>query len=273
MDKILVPIDFSEYSLYALEVAAQIAKKTEASIVILHMLGLSEAVLAKNDRQEHEEAKYYMNQAKKRFKPLLEEPFLKGIDVEIMLQNYTIFSELDQVAEENWVDLIVMGSHGNSGIGPFVVGSNTDKVIRTSRVPVLVIKRKHPSFDMDKMVFSTDLGEESIGAYRKAREFAERFSAELKVVFINLPNKDFKSTKEINKKIDVFRALASTDVVIDVSNDYSIGKGIMNFCERWDADLVIIPTRGRTGLVHFFRASIGEMLTKRSATPVLTIKI
>ncbi|AKA35926.1 universal stress protein [Flagellimonas lutaonensis] len=273
MNSILVPIDFSKHSLFALEAAAHLARQTNASILVLHMLGLSEAVLAKSETQEHQEAQYYMNLAKKRFRPLLEKPFLEGIEVEIMLQNYKIFSELDEIASEKGIDLIVMGSHGNGGIGTLVVGSNTDKVIRTSSVPVLVIKKEHSSFEIKKMVFSTHLGEETIDAYKKAKAFADTFAAQMEVVYINLPYHNFKSTKEIEKKIDVFKALAGGTIDVHVANDYSVGEGVMNFCERQGADLLVIPTHGRKGLVHFFKGSIGEKMAKRSTVPVLTIRI
>ena len=273
MNSILVPIDFSKHSLFALEVAAHLAKQTNARILMLHMLGLSEAVLAKSETQEHQEAQYYMDLAKKRFRPLLDKPFLQGIEVEIMLQNYKIFSEIDEIANENDVDLIVMGSHGDGGISTLVVGSNTDKVIRTASVPVLVIKKEHSSFEIKKMVFSTHLGEETIAAYKKAKGFADRFAAQMEVVFINLPHHNFKSTQEIEKKIDVFKALVGGSVNVKVVNDYSVGEGVMNFCENQNADLLVIPTHGRQGLVHFFKGSMAEKLAKRSTVPVLTIKI
>lgn len=110
MQRILVPIDFSDPSVHALEVAAQIAKAQGASIVMLHMLGLSEAVLTKNEEQEYKEAKYYLEQAKKRFKPLFDEAFLKGVDTKVIVQNYKDFKEVNKVAREQDIDLIVMGS-------------------------------------------------------------------------------------------------------------------------------------------------------------------
>ena len=81
MNRILVPIDFSEPSAYALEVAASIAKYQKAEIVVLHMLGLSEAVLNKDETQEYEEARYYMELARKRFQPFLDKPYLRHIKI------------------------------------------------------------------------------------------------------------------------------------------------------------------------------------------------
>ena len=116
MKRILVPVDFSKPSAHALHIAALIAKQLQAEIVVLHMLGISEAVLTKNEAQEYEEAKYYMNLARKRFKPFLKKPYLEDIKVREIIQNYKDFKELNKVAQEQHIDFIVMGSHGTSGI-------------------------------------------------------------------------------------------------------------------------------------------------------------
>ncbi|UWX54489.1 universal stress protein [Maribacter litopenaei] len=145
MKRILVPVDFSETSTHALEIAALIAKRQKAEIVVLHMLGLSEAVLTKNEIQEYEEAGYYMELAKKRFIPFLDKPYLKNIKIREIVQNYKIFKEFNTLAQEQKIDLIVMGSHGTSGISEVLVGSNTEKVVRTSNVPVLVVKMQNPN--------------------------------------------------------------------------------------------------------------------------------
>ncbi len=75
MKGILIPVDFSEHSEYALEVAALMAKKIEADLFILHMLGLSEAIFTKNESQEFMQAQYYMKLAKKRFDSFLDKPY------------------------------------------------------------------------------------------------------------------------------------------------------------------------------------------------------
>ena len=146
MKRILVPVDFSDHAGYALEVAAKLASKHNAEILILHMLGLSEAYLTKDESQEAAEAHYYMKLAKVRFDEFLNKPYLKEVKHSEMVQNYKIFSEVNQVAEEHKADLIVMGSHGRSGLGELFVGSNTEKVVRTSTIPVLVVKIRRPDF-------------------------------------------------------------------------------------------------------------------------------
>ncbi|WP_299535883.1 universal stress protein [Ulvibacterium sp.] len=278
MNKILVPIDFSECSAHALEVAATLAKDSGASILVLHMLGLSEAILTKNEAQEFMEAKFYMMLTKKRFAEFLDKDYLKAIKVNEMVQNYRIFEELNKVALEQNVDLIVMGSHGTGGLGKFFVGSNTEKVVRTSEVPVLVIKERISSLKMDKVVFACDFKIESVPAYHRAQQMFRPWSSKLYLVYINLPHAHFKSTQEIEQERDAFLRVAHHGDVpghiqITHRNDYSTEEGLYNYADELDADLIAIPTHGRRGLSHFFQGSIGEDLANRANLPVMTFKI
>ncbi len=67
-----------------------------------------------------------------------------------------LLTELLKSAEAHNADLIVMGSHGASGFQEMFIGSNTEKVVRNSDVPVLVVKREEPEFKADKFVFASD---------------------------------------------------------------------------------------------------------------------
>lgn len=274
MQHILVPVDFSQTSAYALEVAATIAKKQKATLSVIHMLGLSEAVLTKDETQEYDEAKYYMELAKKRFKDFLNKPYLKGLKVYEIVQNYKIFSELNNVAKEHKIDLIVMGSHGASGFSGFFVGSNTEKVVRTSDVPVLVIKEQMPDFNLNKILFGCNFDEENILAFKKAKQLAKLFSAAFKPIYINLPSEGFKSTLESEKHISDFLFKAGeSDTTVAIYNDYNVERGLFNYSQKNGIDAIAIPTHGRKGLSHFFVGSIGEDVANHATLPVLTIKI
>ncbi len=278
MNKILVPVDFSEHSEYALEVAATLAKKHRAEIVVLHMLGLSEAVFTKDDSQEFMEAQFYMKLSKKRFSEFLEKPYLKGIKVSETVQNYKIFSEIHNVAEEQDIDLIVMGSHGAGGLSEIFVGSNTEKVVRTSEVPVLVIKKKASDFKIEKVILGFDFQIENKNAYQKAIKLFNGMHAKIHLVQVNLPGLNFRSTTEIQEEIDKFLRVAHhgdlpPSVEIHKISDYSVESGIYNHARKVDADLIAVLTHGRSGLAHFFKGSIGEDLANHAQLPVMTFKI
>lgn len=174
MKKILVPVDFSKHSENALEVAASIAKKHNAEIVALHMMGLSDAVVTRNQSKEVFEAMYYMRLAETRFAELLDKDYLEGVTITDAVHNYTIFSEINDVAKEMEIDLIVMGSHGTTGLKEVFVGSNTEKVVRTSEIPVLVIKHQTTNFNPQLGVFACDFLENSIVPYTKAKRMFDR---------------------------------------------------------------------------------------------------
>ncbi len=279
MKKILVPIDFSEYSEYALQAAATIAKKQNAEIIVLHMLGLSEAVLTKNEGQEVAEAMYYMKLAEKRFATFLDKDYLKGIKVTETVQNYKIFSEINEVAHENDVDLVVMGSHGVSGLREEVfIGSNTEKVVRTSDIPVLVIKNPGDNFKMDEVVFACDFKMENLRPYHNAMKLFESLGANVHLLYVNLPGERFKSTNQMEDRVKefLFKADAGNLEVHDkvvYYSDYTVESGVFNYSNKIDADVIAIPTHGRRGLAHFFSGSIGEDIANHANKPVLTFKI
>ncbi len=276
MKKILVPIDFSEHANDALEVAAKIAKLQNASITVLHMLGLSEAILSKDESQDYQEAMYYMNMAKKRFKAFLDKPYLKGIEVHEIVQNYKIFGELNNVAREQHIDLIVMGSHGASGFNEFFTGSNTEKVVRTSDVPVLVVKHRRPEFVIKSILFACDFNDETILAFKNAKAFAANFSAKLALIYVNTPYQSFISSTEIEERISKFLFKAGEDnQEVNIYSDYSVEHGLMNASKKGDYDILAIPTHGRKPLSHFLLGSrsIGEDLANHANLPVLTFKI
>ncbi|WP_340202290.1 universal stress protein [Ascidiimonas sp. W6] len=277
MKKILVPVDFSEHSEYALEVAATIAKKYNAEITVLHMLGLSEAVLSREEASGLSEAVYYMKLAKQRFDSFLDKAYLKGIKIKELVQNYKVFSEINEAAMEQEIDLIVMGSHGTGGgINEIFIGSNAEKVVRTSKIPVLVIKQHISNLKLDNVVFACDFKPDSIKPYVNASTLFKKFGSKLHLLYINLPNESFKSTNEIEHRITEFltRADGNTNALKDVviRNDYTAESGIFKYGEKIGADLIAIPTHGRRGLAHFFYGSLGEDLVNHASIPVMTFR-
>lgn len=276
MKTILVPVDFSEYSEFALEVAASIANDKGANIIAVHMLGLSNAFLTKDESEEVYNAMYYMKLAKKRFKEFLNKPYLKDIEVIDTIRNYKDFSELNKVAKEFQADLIVMGSHGTSGFAEIFVGSNTEKVVRTSEIPVLVIKERMKDFNIKQVIYVSDLELESVGAYVKTRNFLLNFDCELEMLFVKLPEY-FHSTREMSDKYNKFLDATGLNELVPPEiryyDDYSLESGVFNYCKKHEEDVIIIPTHGRKGLSHFFYGSYGEDVVNHSTIPVLTMKI
>ncbi len=274
MKTIIVPIDFSEQSEYALKVAASLAKKHEAEILALHMLELNEAMISSSEGFHPEQTVFLLKLAEKRINEFLDKPYLKGVrKITPIIKHFKVFGEVNDVAQNHGADMIVMGSHGSDGLREIFVGSNAEKVVRHSDIPVLVIKDELEDFKVDNFVFACAFKEESLGAFHKAKDFAEKLKAKFHMVYINTPGDNFLSTKDAHEKISKFLEKAGVDHKVNIYNDYSVEKGVLNFSEGINADVVSIPTHGRKGLSHFFMGSIGEDIANHSKIPVITFKI
>lgn len=279
MKTILIPTDFSEHSGYALQVAASIAKKQNATLLVAHMVGIKDSILTNEESETALEAIFYMKLTEKRFADFLDKDFLEGVEVQQTVKKFKVFSEINEIAKENNVDLIVMGSHGSSGFQEVLVGSNTEKVVRSADIPVLVIKNPVKDFTMTNGVFASDYQTENVPAYKKAKQFFENFGAQMNLVYVNTPGSSFKSSKEIDNTLFTFFETAGEPAPLDkvnevsVFNEYTVEEGIFSYSQLVSADIISIPTHGRKGIAHFFSGSIGEDVANHAVIPVLTIKI
>ncbi|WP_299187818.1 universal stress protein [uncultured Aquimarina sp.] len=277
MKKIIVPIDFSKYSEYALETSAALAKKYNAQIIVIHMLELSEAVLSVSGTETQNETIFMLKLASKKFEEFLQKDYLEGIEIETIIKHHKVFDELDQVAKDIGADLIVMGSHGHSRQEGIFSGSNTAKVVRHSNVPVLIVKSKLTNVDFDKVVYATDFSEESIPAFKKALDLLSTMNSETTLLHVNLPYSNFQSTTEIKEQAKNFLEKADGNLnrlhTIEYISDYSVEAGILSYANNTNMDMIAMSTHGRTGLVHFFGGSISEDLVHHATLPVLAFKM
>ena len=274
MKRILVPTDFSKHAEYALKVAAQIAKRNDGEIFLLHMLELPSAGNdALSRAHDIPELMFFKNAAVSKLDDLMNSSYLDGVKISRIIQFEMAFEGIIKNGEAHNVDLIVMGSHGASGFQEMFIGSNTEKVVRNSNVPVLVIKREEDNFNASKFVFTSDFSEEIKKPFEKVVEFANKFNAHLHLVNVNTPN-NFKSTKVAQKQMDEFVAEFKIDnYSTHIYNDVNVEKGILHFAKSIDADIIGMSTHGRKGLSHFFNGSISEDLVNHAKRPVITFKI
>ena len=273
MKSIIVPIDFSDQSEKALKVAASLAKQHKAELLVLHMLELSPAIMGESGYISQEQVVHLIKLGEQRFTDFLDKPYLKDIKMVPVIKHYKVFSEVAEVAKKHNADLIVMGSNGADGLQEIFIGSNTERVVRTSDVPVLVIKGDIENFKATNFVFASDFEEESVPALKKAKAMANLLGSKLHLVYINTPGDEFLSNNDANDKISKFLKAANVGMEVTIYNDYTVEKGILNYSKKVLADLIGLPTHGRRGLSHFFMGSIGEDVANHSEAPVITFKI
>ncbi|WP_053978102.1 universal stress protein [Mangrovimonas xylaniphaga] len=274
MKKILVPTDFSAEAENALKVAAQLARRRDGEIYLLHMLELPlQQVDVMNTPSELPEAMFFMKLAHQKFEELLSKDYLEGITVYENVQTDGTFSNLVDKGHEFNADLIIMGSHGTSGIKEMFIGSNAEKVVRTSDIPVLVIKNNHDNFMVKNFVFASDFKNDNKETYKQAVTLAKEFNAKMHLLMVNTAN-NFIPTSEARQRIlDFIKDYEFDNYTLNIYNDSSVENGILNFSKEINADLIGISTHGRQGIAHFFNGSISEDLVNHAKRPVITFKI
>jgi nucleotide-binding universal stress UspA family protein len=278
MKTILVPVDFSKHSENALVMASAFAKAYNAEIILLHMMGLADTFVSQGQDKKQEEGMYHMRLARQQFKTFLEKKELKGIKVREMVQSYKVFEDISDFAVEQKVDLIIMGSHGVTNLRDKFVGSNTERVVQTADIPVLVIKGEVKPVVPKSIVFASDFKIADLMIHTDAIRFFNTLGSKVSLVYINRKGDHFESTWQTDKRIKEFLQIAEFGNEFDpeeikIINDYSIEGGIYYYAEKIGADALGIITHGNKGLSHFFYGSVAEHLANHSNLPVYTFKL
>jgi len=151
LKKILYPTDFSESSLEALPYALSFAREYKAKLVLLHVvneqifsegLSLARAIAPEALGQE------MAQEAERRLKMLIPADQRSGLDVEMLILHGLPFLEIIRYAKANGIDLIVIGTHGRTGMEHILFGSTAEKVVRKAPCPVLSIRPAEHAFVM-----------------------------------------------------------------------------------------------------------------------------
>ena len=141
---VLLPTDFSDCASFALPYAAGIARATGASLLCLHVVetavpavgytGMSEPLPIGDLSEQLEDS------AERELPKIAECEECAGLNVEELIVHGDAATEIARVAKERGVDLIVVSSHGRTGLGRMLFGSTAEAVVRHATCPVLVVK-------------------------------------------------------------------------------------------------------------------------------------
>lgn len=281
MRRILVPTDFSDQARYAFEVAVAIARQTGAAIKLLHVVEMPYSYTSFNvtgevlsaDGMEQVYIMKLLENTKHRMAELERAVEHQGVEVVQEVDVDRVNRKIRRVIREDQVDLVVMGSKGASGMDEFLIGSNTEKVVRTAECPVLTVKGRVADLTIDNIVLASDFKREIGSAMEKFKYFQQVFGAKLHLVYINTPGA-FESSSNLRQRMqNAAERYGLQNYTVNVYNDTIEEDGILHFADEIGADLVMMATHGRTGLSHLLSGSIAEDLVNHSNVPVLTFQL
>lgn len=281
MKTILVPTDFSEQANYALDFAAQIARKEgDTEILVLHILeGLGQnsfntmgevaSIGAENELIMTE----LLKRAHEEIQQLISEGQYSGLNIKGSVEVGNPYKGISKEIARCGAQLVVMGTKGSSGLEEVLIGSNTEKVVRYSKCPVITVKKKIELDSFKNIVFATSLQEDQAPMVNELSKIQEWTGATLHLLKVNTPN-NFHTNRQMAEEFRHFVDKHQVkDYTTNIYNDATEEDGILYFAEDTNADLIALGTHGRSGLLHLLSGSIAEDLVNHSTIPVLTMQI
>jgi nucleotide-binding universal stress UspA family protein len=278
MKKILVPTDFSKPAQIAIDVAADIAKKANSQLILLHVIeeasGTSFNITGEVDVSSGWEDKMFtmkmIERSKKQMAKAIEGLKDAGIRVKQELRVGTAFHGMRDIITEQKVDLVVMGTAGHAKLEEMIIGTNTEKVVRHSKCPVLTVHKKPLTTDFRNIVYATSMSKDEEVFSRIVRNTQQLYGSTVHLVRINTPG-NFQRDAVVKKYMQDFaKKLQLKNFTINIFNDLTEEEGIIYFADSIDADLIAMATHGRTGFAHVLAGSIAEDVVSHSKRPVLT---
>jgi nucleotide-binding universal stress UspA family protein len=280
MKKILVPTDFSKISINAVEVAVEIAKKSNAEITLLHVVeeasSSSFSVTGEWQKEDWADKLYtikLLEKSKAQLEKLVLDPRFSDVKITGELRIGNAFHGMRTIITEHKVDLVVMGTSGRSGAVDSVIGTNTERVVRHAKCPVLSINKKPSKVNFKNIVYATAMHKDEEVFSRMVKKTQQLYNSTVHLVRINTPG-DFQRDYVVKDYMEKFaKKLGLKNYTINVFNDVTEEDGIIYFAETIDADMIAMATHGRTGFAHVLAGSIAEDVVSHAKRPVLTFVV
>lgn len=297
--KILCPVYFDETSPIALEYARHFAKKTGGTIQLLHVVPTDEIHLLRKVYHPQEGGGASVVWAEKMARDMLTNlatDHLSGTSYEIVTRTSgDPVTGILTAKKELGSDLVVMATHGRTGLTHLILGSVAEKVVRESRTPVLTTRSGEKLGDAQpfkKILVPIDIAEKSNVALVCARQIAEQFQGTVYPLHIVPSDEALLRLREVYHAREGeqganlvlaektarqrLQALAQEhlggvpyETVLHVSGDP--GKTIVETERDIGADLIVMATHGVTGVLHFLLRSLTEKMVREADCPVLSL--
>jgi nucleotide-binding universal stress UspA family protein len=291
IERILCPMDFSEFSVRAYDYAQSLAKHYKARLYVEHVVPPLTMTYPYYPFPDVVKDVYWnvSEQAQGQLRELIKSHTRNGIQPEVVIESGTVSQAILSFSEKESVDLIVMGTHGRQGVDHLTMGSVTEKVLRKARCPVLAVRRPAHDFivpghgqdpvQLHKILFCTDFSEHSDCALTYALSLAMEYNAELTLLHVleHLPDSDDLQveTAKIIQRLETpipsdARNWCTIKSVVRVGRPY---QEIIQLALEAYADLVIMGVRGRSALDLALFGSTTHRVLQLGPCPVLAVRL
>ncbi|WP_221393526.1 universal stress protein [Dyadobacter sp. NIV53] len=265
MKKILVPCDFSPCCENALRFAIELAGKCHAEVIILTILKLPEKLSDAKDLD------LYRKLARVGFEKI-KKTYRLPIRIRHEITVGKILPEILGCINRKNIDLVVMGTKGSRGWEQIFMGSNTEKVVRASPVPVLSIKGLTAVGSIKNIVLPCDLRHHQFEFIEQLKFLQKTFQAKLHLLRINTDVRVENSSLESRLREYIIH-YGLDDTTCNVRFDDDERAGIVHFAKEMNADMIAMSTHGNLDAGHLFATSIAADVVNHANMPVWTCAV
>lgn len=275
MKSILVPTDFSENAENAITYAAEMNLKINGKIILFHSylvpvpvtdIAFSMAMI--DDNEVRQAAKSTLNKLK-----ITYEILYPGMEFETDLSEGIADTEIVTEEKLSKCDLVIMGTHGKSGLQEFFIGSNTVSVINKSICPVISVPDNAKMRGLKKIVFATDFASNDFKNVFEIVEHARNFNSHIELLHISTGQSDqlIEKSKLIELQQRIINESKYPDISINLLPDKNSFQGLNSYLEEYNPDLLAISTRDRSFVDKYFDRSLTKKMVHHSHIPLIAL--
>jgi nucleotide-binding universal stress UspA family protein len=271
---ILMPTDFSETGLLALNYAAEMAQLFQAKLHLLHVIEVPDYVFNIPEAQVHFVKQDSLEQITSRKIEEIAVDIRRRFNLEVisMCSTGRIPSEVISYAEEHQADIIVMGTHGAKGLDEYFLGSNAFRVVERAECPVITVQRKSGTGRFKEIVLPIDNLLHSREKTEYTVALARHFNARVHILGL-LETEEAAEVAKFNIKLDSVEEVvkkSSLQYIRKIVHGNNLGQAALDYSEGVGADLIAIHEDQESKLGGI--GPFAKQIVNHSRIPVLSIK-
>ncbi len=269
----MVPVDFTPVSYRAIEFLAFLMDKTPINTRLVHVIEVNSAEWAgsvdASETVNKGEIKQKQQLAEQMFTDLKQHVDFRFTS-EILFGGLT--TKLTDYANNNNIDLVIMGTDGADGWLEKVSGSEAQHVVRYTNVPVITVHKHAAITPIQNLLWVADFEvekqpEQSVATIKMLQQL---FNAKLHLLQIVDKGDETRLNQLKGKMQDFAEQLNLQNYELHLHHNYKVPAGARSFNEVSEMDLVLIGTHGRKGISHLFYGSVAETLVNHCIRPLMT---
>lgn len=267
--KILIPTDFSQQADFAWLMAKKLGERIPVDVSFLHVLHMGQGIVTDSEGMPVEGGdmdRLFFREMEKMAKEK-SAALQKSTGAPVHIKIGRLTDEVVEFAEKNQFQLVVMGTSGASGLKEMLSGSETQQVVRHSKVPVLSMMCDRSDLQIRNILLVHDYENENAERFDLLKKIADAWNAKVHLLYV-AKQKEGEAVKQKMEQFATANGLKSFET--HVHSDASVESGVVHFNQMHDMDLICIGTHGSTGLAHLLRGSIAESLVNHLFKPIIT---